>query len=120
METSRSDCMARGVGPRQPAKSGKQAGVRGGRPSTPRISGLPRATRATATKTAKKGSTKKPVASPKHAAVPKGYNPIAPERVQAILKHLDAVYPEAVCALHHKNAWELLVATILSAQSTDA
>ena len=112
--------MARGVGPRQPAKSGRQAGVRGGRPSTPRISGRPRVTRAPATKTVKKGSTKKPVASPKHAAVPKGYNPIAPERVQAILKHLDAVYPEAVCALHHKNAWELLVATILSAQSTDA
>jgi len=50
----------------------------------------------------------------------KGYNPIAAERVQAILKHLDVLYPEAVCALHHRTAWELLVATILSAQSTDA
>jgi endonuclease-3 len=49
-----------------------------------------------------------------------GYNPIAPERVSAILSQLDKLYPEAKCALHHRNVWELLVATILSAQSTDA
>jgi endonuclease-3 len=29
------------------------------------------------------------------------------------------MYPEASCDLHHHNAWELLVATILSAQCTD-
>ena len=29
------------------------------------------------------------------------------------------MYPTAKCALHHTNAWELLVATILSAQCTD-
>jgi endonuclease-3 len=29
------------------------------------------------------------------------------------------MYPDAVCALHHSNPWELLVATILSAQCTD-
>ena len=29
------------------------------------------------------------------------------------------MFPEATCALHHKNAWQLLVATILSAQCTD-
>ena len=29
------------------------------------------------------------------------------------------MYPDAACALHHSNAWELLVATILSAQCTD-
>src|SRR5690349_24949576 len=29
------------------------------------------------------------------------------------------MYPAATCALHHSNAWELLVATILSAQCTD-
>ena len=40
-------------------------------------------------------------------------------RVAKILKALDAMYPEATCALHHHNAWELLVATILSAQCTD-
>ena len=29
------------------------------------------------------------------------------------------MYPGVTCALHHSNAWELLVATILSAQCTD-
>jgi endonuclease-3 len=40
-------------------------------------------------------------------------------RVKKILAALDRMYPEAQCALHHHNAWELLVATILSAQCTD-
>jgi endonuclease-3 len=46
-------------------------------------------------------------------------NPLAPERVAAILAGLKAAYPKAVCALNHRNAWELTVATILSAQCTD-
>jgi len=53
------------------------------------------------------------------AKVPKGYNPVAPERVAEILKRLDELYPAVTCALTHSSAWELLVATILSAQSTD-
>jgi endonuclease-3 len=40
-------------------------------------------------------------------------------RVQVILKTLDKMYPDATCALIHRNPWELLVATILSAQCTD-
>ncbi len=40
-------------------------------------------------------------------------------RVRKILQALDQLYPNATCALHHRNAWELLVATILSAQCTD-
>ena len=36
-----------------------------------------------------------------------------------ILATLDRMYPNVTCALHHSNAWELLVATILSAQCTD-
>ena len=40
-------------------------------------------------------------------------------RVKKILATLDRMYPKAACALHHSNAWELLVATILSAQCTD-
>jgi len=40
-------------------------------------------------------------------------------RVEKILAALQRKYPEAACALHHSNAWELLVATILSAQCTD-
>lgn len=46
-------------------------------------------------------------------------NPLAPERVAAILDALEKAYPQAVCALNHRSAWELLVATILSAQCTD-
>jgi endonuclease-3 len=51
---------------------------------------------------------------------PKGYNPLASERVAEILKRLAVTYPNVKCALHHNSAWELLVATILSAQCTDA
>lgn len=40
-------------------------------------------------------------------------------RVAKILALLDQLYPNATCALIHRNAWELLVATILSAQCTD-
>jgi endonuclease-3 len=41
------------------------------------------------------------------------------QRVAEILPILDRMYPAATCALHHRNPWELLVATILSAQCTD-
>ena len=57
-------------------------------------------------------------ASPSKAAR-NGYNPVAPERVREVLKRLDQRYPGVTCALQHKSAWELLVATILSAQCTD-
>lgn len=40
-------------------------------------------------------------------------------RLTRILELLDQRYPNVTCALHHSNAWELLVATILSAQCTD-
>jgi endonuclease III len=43
-----------------------------------------------------------------------------PQRVRSILQKLNAAYPDASCALEHKNAFQLLVATILSAQCTDA
>jgi endonuclease-3 len=52
------------------------------------------------------------IARPKNAAERKA-------RVTKILAGLDEMYPAATCALHHSNAWELLVATILSAQCTD-
>ena len=45
--------------------------------------------------------------------------PLAPDRIAAILKALDEAYPNAECALTHQTPWELLVATILSAQTTD-
>jgi endonuclease-3 len=52
------------------------------------------------------------VPRPKNAAERK-------ERLNEILRRLDVMYPQATCALHHTNPWELLVATILSAQCTD-
>jgi endonuclease-3 len=44
----------------------------------------------------------------------------APVRAPQILARLRAAYPDARCALDHRNAFELLCATILSAQCTDA
>src|SRR5436853_7183854 len=41
-------------------------------------------------------------------------------RVRKIIARLEKAYPDATCALHHTSALERLVATILSAQSTDA
>jgi endonuclease-3 len=52
------------------------------------------------------------VARPKTAAERK-------VRIAKILAELDRMYPGVTCALHHSNPWELLVATILSAQCTD-
>lgn len=86
-----------------------------------------------ATKTAKKPAKKsvetRPAEAVAHrptpgpASSPKGPRPrsrdLAPERIAAILRALDEAYPDAACALSHKTPWELLVATILSAQCTD-
>src|SRR5213592_2558287 len=41
-------------------------------------------------------------------------------RARKIIARLKREYPDATCALHHTSAWELVVATILSAQCTDA
>ena len=68
-----------------------------------------------AKKAAKKTLAKKSAV----AKAPGAKGDLAPERVAEILKRLDEAYPDAVCALHHKSPWELLVATILSAQCTD-
>jgi endonuclease-3 len=40
-------------------------------------------------------------------------------RLEEILRRLERMYPNATCALIHHSPWELLVATILSAQCTD-
>jgi endonuclease-3 len=42
-----------------------------------------------------------------------------PKRVGAILEKLDEAYPGVTCALEHQNPFQLLIATILSAQCTD-
>lgn len=41
------------------------------------------------------------------------------ERARRVTAILARLYPEAECALRHSSAWELLAATILSAQCTD-
>jgi endonuclease-3 len=42
-----------------------------------------------------------------------------PKRLRAILSKLDEAYPDVTCALTHENPFQLLIATILSAQCTD-
>jgi endonuclease-3 len=42
-----------------------------------------------------------------------------PARAAEVYARLQRAYPDAHCALDHRNAFELLVATILSAQCTD-
>jgi len=42
------------------------------------------------------------------------------KRTREIIRRLRKTYPDAHCALNHANAFELLIATILSAQCTDA
>jgi endonuclease-3 len=106
--------MPRGNMPRQPSRSGRQEGSR--RATT----ALTKRTRFS-THSQSKGATARPVA--RAAALKKKsfsrYDPLAPERVRQIIAGFDQMYPGVTCALTHRNAWELLVATILSAQCTD-
>ena len=114
--------MARGVTPRQPAKTGRQEGA-------PRGAGIKAARMLAKTGRAKAPVSTRPVSTrpiaTRSIATPMGkkrtqrYNPLAPERIEQILQRLDQLYPDVTCALNHKSAWELVVATILSAQSTD-
>lgn len=102
--------MPRGVVPRQPAKTGRHEGARK----------VPRGQMSRGASRAPKPNKSIPAKSAaKKQAAGKGYSPTSPERIAEILNRLDSLYPEATCALTHRNAWELLVATILSAQSTD-
>jgi endonuclease-3 len=106
--------MPRGKMPRQPSRSGRQEGAR-------QVKGAPLLKKSTP---AKNAMARRPaVNSPKAAVLKKksasGYDPLAPERVRQIIAGLDQLYPNATCALTHRSAWELLVATILSAQCTD-
>jgi endonuclease III len=98
--------MPRGITPRKAAKR-KRSTKEGARTTSKRPAKVVRPLTKQLSPTAK---------MPKLA---KGYNPTTPDRVAEILKRLDQLYPEVTCALTHRSAWELLVATILSAQSTD-
>ncbi len=65
------------------------------------------------------GCKKNKMPTKRRAPAKKKYDPLAPSRVSELLRRLDSAYPAVTCALAHKNAWQLLVATILSAQCTD-
>lgn len=124
--------MSRGNMPRQPSRSGRQGGTQEASRQT-RVRPL-KGDRAKNTgtlsssdpaansggKSAKKSALKKKSSSRVTGAARRdSYNPLAPERVQQIIAGLDELYPGMTCALKHRSAWELLVATILSAQCTD-
>jgi endonuclease-3 len=107
--------MPRVIIPRQPTRTGRQEGAR-----------IVRTTALAKSATKKAGKNKARVSKQPNKNAPNrkpasknSYNPLAPERITEILKRLDQLYPEVTCALTHSSAWELLVATILSAQSTD-
>ena len=70
-----------------------------------------------ATKAIRTPAAKKKPKSPAKPRSSRG--DLVPDRVAAILKGLDEAYPAVECALIHSSPWELLVATILSAQCTD-
>jgi endonuclease-3 len=115
--------MPRGLTPRQPSRSGRQDKV-SSKPLRTKVKAnrvVPvrkRVAKVAAPIAARIAAPKKP--APKTRAITvKRYNPLAPERVNEILRRLDQRYPDATCALQHNSAWELLVATILSAQCTD-
>jgi endonuclease-3 len=115
--------MPRGVTPRQPSRSGRQDKISSSplrtKVKASRVAPVrKRVAKVAAPIAARIAAPKKPAAKTKATTV-KGYNPLAPERVNEILRRLDQRYPSATCALHHNSAWELLVATILSAQCTD-
>ena len=94
--------MPRGNMPRQPSRSGRQEGVRRKKLPLPKASPI----RTAAKKTGQVGKNARPTLADS-------------ERLQQILTGLDRLYPDVTCALTHRSAWELVVATILSAQCTD-
>jgi endonuclease III len=114
--------MPRGVMPRRPGKTGRHEGARLTAGTITAPAGPRKKRKVTAKTLANSGSAKVPTKAALTAArsgAAKGFNPISLERVSEILKRLDQLYADVTCALLHKDPWELLVATILSAQSTD-
>jgi endonuclease-3 len=72
-------------------------------------------TRQTSKRITRKTKTKKKAATKSAPRPPV----VEPERLRLIKRSLTQAIPEPRCELDHKNAWQLLIATILSAQSTD-
>ncbi len=111
--------MPRGNMPRQPARTGRQDRVAR---ALSAAKAAPKQMRGSKRNLVKQAAPGRPGSGKTRSASkgkPAAYNPLAPERIAEILKRLDQLYPDVTCALTHASAWELLVATILSAQSTD-
>jgi endonuclease-3 len=120
--------------PAPPEKSPAKPGARAAQPPAAKASAPARRTAATA-KPPATSSVARPPASPAAAAPPPPGSVTAARltpgqarreslkarrlRVVEILARLRRAYPDAQTALTHRNAYELLVATILSAQCTD-
>ena len=120
--------MPRGITPRQPARTGRQEGTRTQSHATRKGSVRGKDARVGTGAPARPGRGKasaptarnsKPAERKSSIPKSKGYSLLAPDRIAEMLKRLDQLYPDVTCALTHTSAWELLVATILSAQSTD-
>ena len=79
--------------------------------ATPYLAPMPPRARARAVNTASRRRSSKPRARSKSRRTP--------EHAAEIYRRLHLAYPDAHCALNHRNAYELIVATILSAQCTD-
>jgi len=80
----------------------------------------PKKAAARASKSSKSSAPARKVKPATRAAAPGG-KPAGtnPERVREILQKLDEAYPNVTCALVHDSPFQLLIATILSAQCTD-
>ncbi len=107
----------RGITPRRPARPGGQDKVTRAVASEKRVGAPAKPSNNSRAQARTAGGEGK--AAGKHPKHTRTYDPVAHERVAEILKRLDQLYPDVTCALTHGTAWELLVATILSAQSTD-
>jgi endonuclease-3 len=110
--------------PKQPKTS-----IRPGKPGASADSSRGRSAKAAkeakTAKTARASKTPNPAPSPRSpGAHPSGPRLLSPEerreRAKAVIRILRREYPDAKCSLDHKNAFQLLIATILSAQCTDA
>jgi endonuclease-3 len=116
--------MPRGQTPRQPSRTGRHDRVArtllSAKAPEQRRSAAHGASRGPSIQEAEPAPKgRKKLAAASKSANKQAYNPLAPERITEILHRLNQLYPDVTCALTHSSAWELLVATILSAQSTD-
>ncbi len=64
-------------------------------------------------------SPARPRPRPKRKPVRRIPRALLPAHAAEVYRRLASLYPDAHCELDHRSAWELLVATILSAQCTD-